>query len=156
MEPWTSAFERAWRFTSCSVTGPLKIGVGIYSGLKDITEARTAVVMWGAQGPSFSHREYHPQNILDFQRWADKANEIIMALESNGDVMSSLRLHYASLKENPDFDRRSGREDDIQAFGGALEDMVYDFKMQITRVKLLVKILNDRKDLVSELIPHFG
>ena len=117
--------------------------------LESIIEARTAMALYWPREPGYAHYQYEPHHIQDLQRWADKANEVIMVLESNADVMASLRSYYQTLRKNQDFPLRAGCGDTIQAFAAQVDDMIYDFKMQISRARLLVKIVNDRKELVS-------
>ena len=121
--------------------------------LEEIIEARTAMAIYWRRQPGYAHHEFSATDVQDLQRWADKANEVIMVLESNADVMTSLRQYYQSLSKNPDFNLNPGCGDSIQAFAAQVEDMIYDFRMQISRAKLLVKIVNDRKELVRHLSP---
>lgn len=74
-----------------------------------------------------------------------------MVLEANVDVMKSLCKFYIDLKTNRHFPKRLKDEcgEDIQAFVAQVEDMIYDLKMQIARATVLVKITNDRKEIVS-------
>lgn len=122
--------------------------------LESIIEARTAMALYWPQDPRHGYYLYEPQHIQNLQRWADKANEVIMVLESNADVMTSLRLYYEGLKDNAGFTLKSQCSGDISSFSARVEDIVYDFKMQISRAKLLVKIIGDRKELVSRCTSH--
>ena len=117
--------------------------------VETVIENATAMALYGPRGPGYHHQQYRPRHIQEMQRWADKANEIIMVLESNVDVMTSLRLYYEALKENPDFPLKSECGDDIRSFAAQVNDIISDFKMQISRAKLLVRIVNDRKELVN-------
>lgn len=76
-----------------------------------------------------------------------------MILEANLDVLSSLRGFYKDLRQNEDFDStlRTNCRGDISRFIALVDDFSHDFNMQIKRSKLLVKITNDRKELVRSL-----
>jgi hypothetical protein len=102
------------------------------------------------RGPTHAHQQYKPRHIQDLQRWEDKTNEVIMVLEANVDIMRSLRDFYSALVGKKDFPSplKKACEDDLHGFVAQIDSMIYDFKMQISRAKLLVKITNDRKELV--------
>ena len=102
------------------------------------------------RGPDFAP-EYLQPHVKDLQQWEDKVNEVIMALETNAELLSSLRRFYKSLPGRKDFPNRlkSVCGVDIQTFGDQIEQMKYDFQMQLSHAKLLVKITVDRKELVS-------
>ena len=106
----------------------------------------------GPRGKGYAYKKYRPQNIQDLQRWEDKTNEIIMVLEANVDVMTSLRRFYDGLKDNKDFPLGSLCADDIVTFAAEVDDIIDNFKMQIARAKVLAKITNDRKQMVGPLI----
>lgn len=73
-----------------------------------------------------------------------------MILEANLDVLSSLRGFYKDLGRNEDVDLtlRTSCRGDISGFIALVDDFSHDVNMQIKRSKLLVKITNDRKELV--------
>jgi hypothetical protein len=102
--------------------------------------------------------QYQPQHIQDLQRWEDRTNEVTMILEANLDVLSSLRGFYKNLGQNEDVDLtlRTECRGDISTFIALMDDMSHDFNMQIKRSKLLVKITNDRKELVRSSSYHWG
>jgi hypothetical protein len=112
------------------------------------------MAVFGPRGPGHAHQQYKPQHFQDLQRWEDKTNKVIMDLEANVDVMSSLCRFYNGLKGNKDIPAglKDGCASDIVRFAAQIDDMIYDFKTQISRAKLLVKITSDRKELVSCLI----
>jgi hypothetical protein len=82
------------------------------------------------------------------QHREDKINEAIMVLEANADVLTSLRDYYKRLLEHKYFDLKTTCHQDIEEFATQLDDMLYDSKMQVARAKILVKITEDRKNLV--------
>lgn len=74
-----------------------------------------------------------------------------MVLEGNVSVMLSLCKFYTNLKTNRHFPKelKDDCSDDITAFVAQVEDMVSDLNGQIARATVLLKITNDRKELVS-------
>lgn len=73
-----------------------------------------------------------------------------MVLEANHDVLASLRRYYLGLmdlKEFPDV-LKLECSDDIANFASHIDSVMYEFKMQVSRAKLLAGIISDRKGLV--------
>lgn len=107
------------------------------------------MALYGATGPSYT--QYKPDQIQELQRLKDRTSEMVMVLEANMLVIISLRKFYVALKSNRDFPlilRRACRED-IEIFAASLNEVINGLQMHITRARLLVSILGDRKDLVS-------
>ena len=71
-----------------------------------------------------------------------------MILEANVEVLTSLRVFYERLLEMKDFPLKQGCADDIFSFATQLNSMIQDTKMHISRTKLIVRIIADRKELV--------
>jgi hypothetical protein len=107
----------------------------------------------GPRGPGHAHRQYTPHDLQGLQRHDDKTNEVIADLEANVEIMSSLCKFYTGLMTNNSIPQslKDAVELDINAFTAQVENMISDFKMQIARANLLVKITKDRKELVSPL-----
>jgi hypothetical protein len=78
-----------------------------------------------------------------------------MILEANADVLTSLRLFYERLVDRKDFPLGGDCRDEVLTFANRVDDMVYDSRMQVSRAKLLVRIIADRKNLVCTLIHYF-
>ena len=86
------------------------------------------------------------------QSHEEKTNVAIMILEANVNVLKSLREFYKNLLNDKNFPWRDTCKDDILAFSEQVKVMTYDLEMQISRAKLLVKIIGDRKALVSAIL----
>lgn len=71
-----------------------------------------------------------------------------MVLNSNIDIMQSLAAYYTRLTEDKDFELRSRCSDDIQAFLAQIGDIVQNLRTQLGRASDIVKITQDRKELV--------
>ena len=106
----------------------------------------------GLRGEGYAHKEYKPYHIQDLQHWQDKANEAVMVLEANAEILGSIRRFYRDLIARKDFPStlKSACEDDLAVFFSQLDEIINDFHMQIARAKLLVHIISDRKELVLQ------
>uniref|UniRef100_L2FL98 CorA-like transporter domain-containing protein n=1 Tax=Colletotrichum fructicola (strain Nara gc5) TaxID=1213859 RepID=L2FL98_COLFN len=102
-----------------------------------------------------------PGLLSEMQRWEEKANENIMVMESNVKIMTLLQRFYKELVNDEDFprnQRRPGRQA-VKNFAFQLDEIICDTRMQIDRGKILVKILADRKAVLTfnstnKLIQH--
>lgn len=75
-----------------------------------------------------------------------------MVLESNTDVLKSIRKFYHVLVDRKDFPPilKDACDEDLRNFILQLDEIINDFNMQISRAKLLVNIISDRKELVLQ------
>lgn len=92
---------------------------------------------------------YQPSDLLQVQRSEEKANNVIMMLEANTEVLQSLEAFYKRLDKNEDFSTVEEVKFDLASFQARLHDMISDSKLQITRARLLVQITSNRKALVT-------
>ncbi|QDS74919.1 hypothetical protein FKW77_004190 [Venturia effusa] len=125
---------------------------GYIRWLEMVIADETAMAVYGPRGHGHSYEQYCPQHIQDIQRRQDKINEIVMVLEANVDVMKSLCKFYTDLQSNRHFPQelKDSCGEDILAFSAQIEDMMYDLKMQVARATVLVKITNDRKEIILQ------
>lgn len=79
-----------------------------------------------------------------------------MILEANLDVLQSLHRFYLRLSELKDMPQSLKDECayDLDSFQSHLDNITHEFKMHISRAKLLANIINDRKGLVSRISPQ--
>jgi hypothetical protein len=98
------------------------------------------MAVYGPRGDGHAHKQYTPWDIQDLQRWQDRANEAVMVLEANTDVLKSLFKFYHGLCDRKDFPAslKIAAEDDLQTFMSQLDEIISDFHMQCSRAKLLV------------------
>jgi hypothetical protein len=123
---------------------------GISSWIEGLTSAtQTEIAVVESRGKEFSRHEYTPDDLLAVQRYEDKTNEATMILAANIDVITALRKYYEGLMTHKDFLLKKECEENVLAFSTQLNYMIYDLNMQISRAKLLVKITEDRKSIVS-------
>lgn len=95
--------------------------------------------------------QYRTHHIQELQRWKDRASEVVMVLEANISVITSIQRLYITLKSNRDFPKilRQDRTEDIKRFTANLNEIIGGLKMHVTQANLLVTIIGDRKELVS-------
>lgn len=95
-----------------------------------------------------ARREYVPDDLQRVQGYEDDTNEVIMILEANVEILTSLREFYERLVRNKDFTIEGDSSEDVIGFAIKVNDMIYDLRMQIARAKLLAKLTADSKNLV--------
>jgi Mg2+ and Co2+ transporter CorA len=106
----------------------------------------------GLRAPGHAYRQYEAWEIQDLQGWQDKANEAVMVLEANANILRSLRKFYFNLVSRKDFPDtlKASCEDHLYAFFSQLDEITSEFDMQLARAKLLVNITSDRKQLILQ------
>jgi len=127
--------------------------------LEEVVGQETQIAVAGPLDIKYARREYRSKDLQSVQDYEDRTNEAIMILEANADVLTALRkFYYESLMRHKDFPAslKTACEDDVLQFATQLDDMIYDAKMQISRAKLLVRIISDRKSLVSIIFNSSG
>lgn len=75
-----------------------------------------------------------------------------MILEANAGILTSLRSFYTRLVDRRDFPLQGNCQEDVITFAARVDDMVHDSQMQLSRARLLSRIVADRKNLVSTLV----
>lgn len=86
------------------------------------------------------------------QHTEDKANELRAVLKGNIKVLESLSSFYDRLLGNDNFPLRASGRRSIVAFVQYIQDRIHDTEMHRDRAELLVKLVDDRKNLVSRRI----
>ncbi|KAF2400194.1 hypothetical protein EJ06DRAFT_420307 [Trichodelitschia bisporula] len=95
-------------------------------------------------------RNYTTDNLQNLQFYEDRTKEIGMVLESNVDVMSSLRSFYEGLLGNRDVSLGQGAYNDVRSFAAQVNDVAHDLNVQIKRAQLLATQIADGKRLVLQ------
>lgn len=85
---------------------------------------------------------------------AEKANEAILVLNQNIIVLAQLRQYYRTLSKRKDFpkDLAKSCKDAIDDFEFRIDGIENDMQMQILRLETLVRLLEDRKTLVKQIM----
>jgi len=75
-----------------------------------------------------------------------------MVLESNVKILTTLHKFYSNLMQHKDFPDtlKTSCGDHLSAFFSQFDEITGEFDMQLTRAKLLVNIISDRKQLVLQ------
>ncbi|EUC28208.1 hypothetical protein COCCADRAFT_109750 [Bipolaris zeicola 26-R-13] len=120
--------------------------------LERVIHQESGMAVNGLRREECAYEIYEPQDIQDLQHWQDEANAVVMVLESNAKIVGALRSFYKNLVSREDFPSalKTNCEDHLHAFFSQLDEIMGDFDMQLTRAKLLVKIISDRKELVLQ------
>ncbi|KAH7087651.1 hypothetical protein FB567DRAFT_350505 [Paraphoma chrysanthemicola] len=120
--------------------------------LEEVLDHESGMAVYGRRDEGYSHKEYRPYHIQDLQYWQDRANEAVMVLEANTDVLKSIQKFYVDLVDRKDFPNtlKLACEDDLRTFASQVNEIINDFHMQTARAKLLVSIISDRKELVLQ------
>ncbi|KAH8796953.1 hypothetical protein F5882DRAFT_22088 [Hyaloscypha sp. PMI_1271] len=117
---------------------------------------RATAVVFAPRNRSVPRHHFEPKDVQYVQSHEEKINVAIMILEANVNVLKSLKEFYKNLLNDKSFPWRDTCKDDIMAFSEQVKVMAYDLEMQISRAKLLVKIIGDRKALVLQHLQAQG
>jgi hypothetical protein len=81
----------------------------------------------------------------------DKANEVLSILESNMHVLAELEMHYTTVRTSECWPEEFIQEGsaEIMRFHNRIASVINDLRMQASRTKTLLRLLADRKSLVS-------
>ncbi|KAK1993482.1 hypothetical protein LX36DRAFT_729735 [Colletotrichum falcatum] len=95
-----------------------------------------------------------PGSLSDVQNWEERANDAIMAMESNVNILKLQQKFYRDLVEDDDFpdQERQGCTRAVAGHGAQLEELVCETQMQIARARLLIKTVSDRKTITQNAI----
>ncbi|KAI1209586.1 uncharacterized protein F4807DRAFT_97684 [Annulohypoxylon truncatum] len=118
--------------------------------LEKAVDKKHLMAVLGPSGVGHAHKIYTPPDIQDLQIWEERTRQVIMALESNADIMFSLVMFYRRLTEDKNFPLEKSCYSDICYFGNQVENIISDFRMQIKRAELLIRTISDRRQLVIQ------
>lgn len=110
------------------------------------------MALYSARGPA--DMQYTPFHMQELQIWKDQMSQTLMVLEANIEIIASLRKFYLALNTNRDLPLAFKRvcKEEIVAFAANLDEIIDALKMHALRVRLLVSIIADRKELVRLFI----
>jgi hypothetical protein len=110
-------------------------------------------VVFAPRGDSLPLYKFEPKHVQEVHSLEEKVNIAIMILEANVNVLKLLKEFYEHLAVNENFPWKESCKNHVIAFSDQLNVMVYDLETEISRAKLLNKIITDRKALVSIQLP---
>ncbi|KAI0888744.1 uncharacterized protein GGS22DRAFT_152260 [Annulohypoxylon maeteangense] len=120
------------------------------SWLEKAVDKKHRMAVLGPSGVGHAHKTYTPADIQDLQIWEERTRQVIMALESNVDIMSSLVAFYRRLTRDKNFPLRKTCSLDVCSFGNQVQNITADLKMQIKRAEFLIRTISDRRQLVIQ------
>ena len=100
------------------------------------------------------HQEFSFSKLRKVHHIAEKANEAVLVLKQNIIVLVQLRQYYMSVTKRRDFPKelRDNCKDAIDDFELRIEGLENDMQTQILRLETLLCLLEDRKNLVKQII----
>jgi hypothetical protein len=95
--------------------------------------------------------EFSFTDLQHVQFLEEKANEILLVLESNINVISEVRKHYQETIASEDWPEALTKScvREFVRFDKSTSSVISDLQMQHSRTKMMLQLLTDRKSLVS-------
>jgi hypothetical protein len=86
----------------------------------------------------------------------EKANETLLVLKTNANVLAELRDYYSSMMKSEDCpqDLRQQCKGSFARFESRVGSVQHDLLMQQSRLETLLRLLGDRKTLVCHFVRH--
>ncbi|CAH0046484.1 unnamed protein product [Clonostachys solani] len=122
---------------------------GYIKWLELIVDNETKIAVVGSSEPGRQHRIYTAGDIQKLLMYEEMISEVITSLESNVEVMTSLRDFYERLEANQSVNF-GNCSFDIDDFTSELGHLINDYKLHISRAKALVKVISNRSELVKQ------
>lgn len=104
------------------------------------------------QYDTYGQRQFRFRHLQDIQDLEDSANETVLILKLNLNICDQIEDFYRSLFDHgelPEASIRQKCQHDIARFERRVQQTQNEMKAQIVRVEWLLRIINDRKTLVS-------
>ncbi|KAH7163467.1 hypothetical protein B0J13DRAFT_601978 [Dactylonectria estremocensis] len=117
--------------------------------LEYVVDQETRMAVLGPTGSGHHHRIYTAGDIQRLLKLEEKVCEITIVLESNIEVMTSLKRFYERLVAKKDFDLKDCTYE-VEDFTNQLSHMMDDFRLQIGRASALARMLSNRTELVKQ------
>jgi hypothetical protein len=97
--------------------------------------------------------QYEPsfQELKHTQYIEEKANEVYLVLKMNANVLSELKGHYHTIIESEDCPDKLKRDckGNVSSFERRVSSVINDMQIQQSTLQTLLRLLSDRKTLVS-------
>lgn len=99
-------------------------------------------------------RDFSFSKLRKVHKVAEKANEAVLVLKQNIIVLAQLRQYYRSISRRNDFPRDLAEscKDAIDDFELRIDGRENDMQTQILRLETLLRLLEDRKTLVKQIV----
>jgi Mg2+ and Co2+ transporter CorA len=104
-----------------------------------------------SQNGSMNPTKFKFADLQQIQLVEDRANEVLLILESNTSVLADLKAHYESIFQSQHCPLELVRDckRDIERFNLRVGSVINDLQMQRARTTTLLRMIADRKSLVS-------
>ena len=101
--------------------------------------------------------EFKFGDLQHIQNLEEKANEILLVLESNIHILSELKDHYHNITRSTEWPEELSQNcaRDVARFEKSTAGIINDLQMQKSRANMLLRLLTDRKSLVSPIPPSY-
>ena len=99
-------------------------------------------------------RDFSFGKLRKVHKFAEKANEAVLVLKQNVLILGQLRKYYISVVRRKGFPRDLAKscKDAVDDFELRIEGLENDMQTQILRLETLLRLLEDRKTLVSKIV----
>ncbi|KNG49609.1 mitosis inhibitor protein kinase swe1 [Stemphylium lycopersici] len=96
------------------------------------------------------------RDLQQIQYIEEKAQESLLVLNQNTEVLEELKQYYADMVQHPSFpsDLRTECSSELVRFNRAIEGVEKDLRMLRSRTETLVHLLGNRKDLLSGMLHY--
>ena len=100
------------------------------------------------------NRDFSFGKLRKVHKIAEDANEAVLVLKQNTLILTQLRQYYISISRRKGFPKDLGRscKDAIDDFRLRIEGLENDMQSQILRLETLLRLLEDRKTLVKQIV----
>jgi hypothetical protein len=145
---WTDSLVTSFSRASTTVGSPIPGQVPLssprsFSAPKTSQElAISSYVQQQQNADSFSFSDLEQVQYVE-----DKANEALLIMESNISVLEKLQAHYKSKLSQ--LHKRCGSEEELETFDKRISSTIDNLRMQSARTTTLLRVISDRKNLVS-------
>ncbi|KAF1979437.1 hypothetical protein BU23DRAFT_154765 [Bimuria novae-zelandiae CBS 107.79] len=119
---------------------------GYVKFLEDAIEQKTRHILIG----EWISDDFTPESLQDVQFLEEKATNAAMVLDANIEVMTSLRGFYEKLQEHNGFDMKDLCAEVVLGFVQQITDMIHTFAGYKRRMKLLIEVTENRKNLLLQ------
>ncbi|OCL10567.1 hypothetical protein AOQ84DRAFT_288983 [Glonium stellatum] len=137
------------------VTGSLKPGRSATLP-PDTTSTSMHIPTCSAQIAAIDPEDYTFKDLQQLQFDEEKANEALLILKMNANILLELNEYYQSLwsSEDPPDDLRNGCKGDMARFQRRVAGVISDLRMQQSRIEMLLQLAADRKNLLYSIFEH--
>jgi hypothetical protein len=148
---WTSSLVTSFSRTSTKIESPIPGQVPLSSSQSFPLSKIGQKLAISSYAPEWQNTEsFSFSDLEQVQHVEDKANEALLILESNISVLEKLQAHYSSNLDQ--LHKQCGNEIELETFDKRISSTIDNLRMQCARTTTLLRVIADRKNLVSHLL----